>query len=92
MGSPGSGASCATFDPMIFAISILKPIYGDPRKSCCFFSGAPLKSGDGGRGLKMRGWVGPGVLLLGCRRRAGTAHRFRVGAQHMRGRNMQILA
>ena len=61
-------------------------------KRLAFSFSAPLKSGIAGRGLKMRRWVGPGVLLLGCESWAGISHRFHVGAQNMRGGNMQIAA
>ena len=59
-------------------------------KRLAFSFSAPLKSGIACRGLKIRGWMGGGVLLLGSKSWAGTSHRFHAGAQNMRGGNMQI--
>ena len=79
----GSQLTSPQSDRPDFAISTLKPIYGHFREKYAFSSRAPLKSGFGGRVLKMRGRHGVVVLLMWYERRVRPMHRFRAGAQHM---------
>ena len=81
----GSQLTSPQSDRPDFAISTLKPIYGHFREKYAFSSRAPLKSGFGGRVLKMRMSVGVVVLLMWYEWWLAPMHRFRAGAQHMRG-------
>ena len=79
----GSQLTSPQSDRPDFAISTLKPIYGHFREKSAFSSRAPLKSGVGGRVLKIGGRHGAVVLLTWYERWVRGMHRFRAGAQHM---------